>query len=141
MFRVVNARAPRAVDVEGCLHGRKDATMEVTIHVPDAMATRWQALGPGERDPLVLAQALGAAVCRIDDLDGRREAQQRGLAVTGTLGMLERAACQGWLDLPTALTRLRATTLCASAELRATLRTRDAARQARRAAGTDHPAP
>ena len=43
-------------------------------------------LGDGEREVIVLAQELPADIVLIDEGDGRREAQGRGLIVTGTLG-------------------------------------------------------
>jgi predicted nucleic acid-binding protein len=67
-------------------------------------------LGPGEREAIVLAQELHADALLTDDLEGRREARQRGIAVTGTLGMLERAALRALIDLPTVIAQLQATT-------------------------------
>ena len=45
----------------------------------------------------------------IDDADGRTEAERRNIAVTGTLGVLRAAGFRDLVDLPAALTRLRAT--------------------------------
>lgn len=45
----------------------------------------------------------------MDDRKGRREAAVRGLNVAGTLNVLEAAAKQGLLDLPTAIANLRKT--------------------------------
>jgi len=39
--------------------------------------------------------------------DGRHEAQRRALAMTATLGVLERAAVRNLIDLPRALARLQ----------------------------------
>src|SRR6266516_2693994 len=55
-------------------------------------------LDPGEREAIVLAQELGAGAFLTDDLEGRAEAIQRGIAVTGTLGILERAALRALID-------------------------------------------
>jgi predicted nucleic acid-binding protein len=65
----------------------------------------------------------------IDDADGRTEAEQRALIATGTLGILEAAAIQGQIDLPSALTRLQATTFRVKPELYQDLLTRDATRK------------
>jgi predicted nucleic acid-binding protein len=71
--------------------------------------TRLARLGPGEQDAIQLAEELHADLVLMDDEDGRIEAERRAMAVIGTLGVLERAAERGLLDLPSALTRLRAT--------------------------------
>ena len=67
-------------------------------------------LGVGEREALVLAEELGTGAFLTDDLEGREEAMHRGIEVTGTLGILERAAQRALLDLPTAIAQLQATT-------------------------------
>jgi len=51
-----------------------------------------------------------AELLLIDDRDGAIAAREHGLTVTGTLGVLDRAAALGWLDLPTMFARLRQTT-------------------------------
>jgi predicted nucleic acid-binding protein len=45
----------------------------------------------------------------MDDRAGRTAAQQRGLAVTGPVGVLELAAARGWVDLPAVATKPRQT--------------------------------
>ncbi len=74
-------------------------------------------LGDGEREAIVLAQELHADIVLIDEGDGRREAQRRALTMTGTLGVLERAAIRGLIDLPRVLARLQSTTFRARPEL------------------------
>ena len=86
-------------------------------------------LGDGEREAIVLAQELHAEIVFIDEGGGRREAQRRVLTMTGTLGVLERAAIQGLIDLPRALARLQTTTFRARPELFQDLLARDAARK------------
>jgi predicted nucleic acid-binding protein len=51
-------------------------------------------LDPGEAAAISLAAELKAALL-IDELDGRNEAQARGLTVIGAIGVLERAANLG----------------------------------------------
>ena len=46
----------------------------------------------------------------MDDRDGVAFARSQGLAVTGTLGVLDLAARRGLIDLVDAFTRLKATT-------------------------------
>jgi predicted nucleic acid-binding protein len=52
-------------------------------------------LGPGEREAISLALHLDADFLVIDDRPGRHAATRRGLAVTGTLGLLVRARQRG----------------------------------------------
>jgi len=55
-------------------------------------------LDAGERDAILLALEANADTLLIDDSEGRREAKRRKLLVTGTLGVLEKAAQRGWID-------------------------------------------
>jgi predicted nucleic acid-binding protein len=48
--------------------------------------------GPGELEAIALAEELSADALLMDERDGRREAQRRGLAVLGTLRVLADAA-------------------------------------------------
>ena len=63
----------------------------------------------GELEAISLAREIGAAAILIDDRAGRHAAAQCGLAVIGTLGLLEQAAARGWIDLPQPLERLQRT--------------------------------
>jgi predicted nucleic acid-binding protein len=87
-------------------------------------------LGAGEREAIVLAEELGADAFLTDDLEGREEAMHRGLEVTGTLGILERAALRGLIDLPAVLAQLQATTFYGPPDIIAAMLARDAARKA-----------
>jgi predicted nucleic acid-binding protein len=69
----------------------------------------WRALDAGEREALALARTLGAELVLMDDRAGVAVALQQGLAVTGTLGVLDLAARRGVVDLADTFTRLRAT--------------------------------
>lgn len=86
-------------------------------------------LGVGERQAILLAQAIRADILLIDERHGRREARSRALRVLGTLGILDEAAARGLLDLPAALTRLQATNFRVTLEMVQVLLARDAARR------------
>jgi predicted nucleic acid-binding protein len=86
-------------------------------------------LGAGERQAILLAQAIGADILLIDERYGRRAARLRALRVLGTMGILDEAATRGLLDLPTALTRLQATNFRVTHEMVQALLARDAARR------------
>jgi predicted nucleic acid-binding protein len=52
-------------------------------------------LDPGERDAIILAAGLSAEQLIVDDREGRRLAEERGIPVMGTLGVLKEAAATG----------------------------------------------
>jgi predicted nucleic acid-binding protein len=68
-----------------------------------------QGLGPGERAAIVLAETIRADLLLIDDRAGAILAQRRGLAVTGTLGVLDLASRAGLLQLQDVFMRLQKT--------------------------------
>jgi predicted nucleic acid-binding protein len=68
-----------------------------------------QKLGAGETEAITLAAALHADLLLMDDRRGVIAALQRGLTVTGTMGLLSRAAKHGILDLSDAFDKLKRT--------------------------------
>ena len=66
-------------------------------------------LDPGELEAICLAQEIKAVAVLMDDRAGRRAALQCGLAVIGTIGLLEEAAARELLELPQVMDRLRQT--------------------------------
>jgi predicted nucleic acid-binding protein len=86
-------------------------------------------LGKGERQAILLAQAIGADVLLIDERNGRREARSRGLHTVGTLGTLDEEAARTLVDLPIALARLQATTFYGPPELFEVILARDTERR------------
>ena len=60
----------------------------------------------GELEAISLAQEIHAAAILMDDRAGRTAAVHCGLAVVGTIGLLEQAAACGLIALPTTLARL-----------------------------------
>jgi predicted nucleic acid-binding protein len=74
-------------------------------------------LDAGERAAIALAAEIRADFVLIDERAGVAAARARGLEVTGTLGLLERAAQRGLTDLPTAFAALKATNFHVRQEL------------------------
>ena len=66
-------------------------------------------LDEGERAAIALAAAIKADLLLMDDRAGVAAARAQGIEVTGTLGVLDRAARRGLVELPAALAALRAT--------------------------------
>lgn len=87
-------------------------------------------LGAGEREAITLAGAYGAdALLLIDESRGREAATEMGVRFMGTLGVLDRAAATGLVDLPSILQRLLATTFYVNPRLLRSLLDADAARK------------
>jgi predicted nucleic acid-binding protein len=63
----------------------------------------------GELEAICLACEIKAAAVLMDDRAGRIAAIHCGLAVIGTIGLLEQGAARGLLDLPQVMERLRQT--------------------------------
>ena len=74
-------------------------------------------LDPGECEAILLAESIKADLLLLDENLGRQAARQRNLSVTGTLGLLDRAATRGLIDLSTALDRLSHTNFRVSPKL------------------------
>ena len=88
-------RAPAWLEV----HSVSTATSDPALLVLDS----------GERAAIALAESLGADLLLIDERAGAKLAQQRGSAVTGTLGVLDLASRSGLLRLRDILPRLQKT--------------------------------
>ncbi len=87
--------------------------------------------GLGEREAVALALELKADTLLVDDLRARRDAANLGIAVTGTLGVLERASARGLLVLEPAIERARGVGLIVADELVQAALRRDRARRER----------
>ena len=66
-------------------------------------------LGRGETEAIALALEMKAQGVLVDDDKARKFATRKGLVTLGTLTILEKAAGQNLLDLPTVLDTLRQT--------------------------------
>jgi predicted nucleic acid-binding protein len=62
-------------------------------------------------------QELNADLLLLDDMKARRTATERGLAITGILGILDQAATMKLIDLPAAVQNLQSTSFWASDSL------------------------
>ena len=63
----------------------------------------------GELEAICLAQEIHADAVLMDDRAGRNAAIHCGLAVVGTIGLLEQAAMRGLIELAPTLARLQQT--------------------------------
>lgn len=78
-------------------------------------------LHSGEREAILLAEQLGVDLIILDEKAARQIARERGLKLTGLLGILAIAAAQNLIDLPTVVSRLQQTSFRASPRLFRTL--------------------
>ncbi|PHM10743.1 DUF3368 domain-containing protein [Nostoc sp. 'Peltigera malacea cyanobiont' DB3992] len=85
----------------------------------DAMSTTDYAnlLDPGESEAILLAQELNADLLVLDDMKARRIAKDRGLAITGILGILDQATTMKLINLPVTIQSLKNTSFWASDSL------------------------
>ena len=96
-----------------------EATFPVTLH-------------RGEREAILLAEALRADVLLVDEQIGRTIALSRKLPLSGTLGVLERADRMGFVsDFPQILQRLKASGFFIADSLEQQLLQRHVARRAK----------
>jgi len=89
-------------------------------------------LDPGEREAIALAENLRADAIILDERNGRREAERRGLRVIGTIRVLDDAAIAGLVDLPGLLNRLQTLGFYLDPALRDFLLARHAERERRK---------
>lgn len=83
----------------------------------------------GELEAICLAQEIHADAVLMDDRAGRKAAISCGLAVVGTISVLEQAAARGFIELPQTMERLRQTNVRIDAELIRAALERDKARK------------
>lgn len=74
-------------------------------------------INAGEKAAIILALQQGANLIIIDEALARRVARNKGLKITGLLGILDRAAKKNLVDFPQAIAALTETTFRASSKL------------------------
>ena len=88
------------------------------LALPDSSLAK---LDAGERDAITLATELQADQLIVDDREGRREAERRGIPAIGTLGVLREAATLKLLNIQVAVERLQGTSFYVAPEVFAKL--------------------
>jgi predicted nucleic acid-binding protein len=88
--------------------GRPPDLVEVRIPIRE-LGGQLTHLGAGEKDAILLAKEIDADLLIIDERAGYAEAENQGLLVTGTLGVLEKAADLGLINLTQVVSRLLGT--------------------------------
>jgi predicted nucleic acid-binding protein len=78
-------------------------------------------LHQGEREAIQLAQSIGADLVMLDEKAARQTATARGLNITGLLGVLDKGAAIGIVDMAESVARLQKTNFRASPRLLKTL--------------------
>jgi predicted nucleic acid-binding protein len=99
---------PPAVWDEVTLQGRgapgatevRQAAAWLEIQAPDSasVAPLRLVVDRGEAEAIALAQGVESSLLLIDDAKARRVAQQLGLRLVGTVGLLRRAKKAGWIS-------------------------------------------
>ncbi|MFP4220748.1 MAG: DUF3368 domain-containing protein [Phormidium sp.] len=79
------------------------------IQLVPVLDTTLNSLDPGEQAAITLAQTLPADLLIIDERLGRQIAKERGIAIIGTLGILDDAASQGLIKIGEAIAQLQQT--------------------------------
>ena len=124
---------PSAVRDELQSAGAPEAIVQFMAAAPAWLETRQvsavdpqlQHLDRGEREAISLAASLSVGSVLIDERKGRLAARERGLAVSGTLGVLDLAARRGLVTLSEALWRLEGTTFRVSPRLIGLIKARE----------------
>lgn len=76
-----------------------------------------QRLDPGEREAILLAEQMNMDLLLLDDWKARELARERGLPITGLIGVIDMAIEKSLVDPGAVVERLRATTFRVSNHL------------------------
>ena len=74
-------------------------------------------IDPGEREAILLAAEMSADLVLLDDRQARKAARSIGLRITGTIGVLDKAAQEGLIDVEDIVRRLSSTNFYIATEL------------------------
>ena len=85
--------------------------------VTQASDTLVDLLDPGEREAIFLAQEINADLLLLDDMKARRTEVEKGLMITGILGILDQAATRKLIDIRPVVQSLQNTSFWASESL------------------------
>lgn len=99
------------------------------IKSPQSVDPTLELLDMGEREAISLALELKAELLLVDDKRARRAALDRGLHITGAVGVLEAASARRLLALSEAFQRLQTTDFLVSQAILDQALDRDAARK------------
>ena len=117
---------PQAVSDELLDAGASSQVREWSQNLPDWVKVRHAILTPtasldlldrGEREAILLAQELSADLLLVDDKQARQAAVNLGIAITGTVGIVDKAARAGLIDLKTGVEKLQKTNFFISDDL------------------------
>lgn len=90
----------------------------VTVRQPTLIpANSLDLLDKGEREAILLAQELSADLLLVDDKQARQAAVNLGVAITGTVGIIDKAARADLIDLKTVIAKLQKTNFFISDDL------------------------
>lgn len=87
----------------------KNPPLWLEVQTISAIDQSLNRLDIGEQAAITLAQTLPADLLIIDERLGRKKAIERSIHIIGTLGILDEAGSQGWIDLAHSLTQLQQT--------------------------------
>jgi predicted nucleic acid-binding protein len=107
---------PRAPSSLRSWMGNSPSWLEI-LTVGSGISPELKRLQAGERETILLAEALGAELVILDDRRARDAAVARGLKVIGLLGVLGQAAKKELISLPEILSRLHQTSFRTTSEV------------------------
>lgn len=112
----VELQHPRAPSSLRSWMGNSPAWLEI-VTVGSRTSTDLKRIQAGERETILLAEALDADLVILDDRRARETAMARGLEVTGLLGVLGQAAKRELISLPEVFSRLQQTSFRTTSEV------------------------
>lgn len=111
--------APPAVQrwIQGRPRWLNITSLEASAEAKPSMTDALEGLDRGEQAAIRLAVEISTDLLVLDERDGRQVARQLNVPITGTIGVLDVAASEGFIEVPETISRLRKTSFRASPEL------------------------